>query len=109
MGPGGPGLPGGGELGRGPVLEGTPRRGTPEATRRGRFRCVLCLARSPGCDPYVAMLELYFHAAGSNGNGWADFEQACAGARGSTEARWVDPGATVVLKTTTEFVGFDAQ
>jgi hypothetical protein len=91
------------------LLRETAPRWCVAVQQAGGFGCVLCLARSPGCDPYVAMLELYFHAAGSNGNGWADFEQACAGARGSTEARWVDPGATVVLKTTTEFVGFDAQ
>ena len=57
-------------------------------------------------SPYVALLELYFNAEG--GDGWADFERACAGARGSWEAEWVDPSATIVLKTATEAVGFDS-
>jgi len=91
------------------LLRETAPRWCVAVQQAGGFGCVLCLSRSPGRDPFVAMLELYFHAEGGNGNGWAGFEQACAGARGSTEARWVDPAATVVLKTTTDFVGFDAQ
>ena len=87
------------------LLSETGPRWRTAVEQAGGFGCVLNLSKTPGRDPYVAMLELYFNNAGSDG--WPSFEKACASARGSWEAEWVDPSATIVLKTTTEFVGFD--